>query len=173
MDLVGSRIEIGRSMIDRIVGNCKTETSQKPVVMDEHIAQALSLGDRRAVHGTVGLGLDFAASQRETAFLAFKNHAVLHSTCRKTGWYSQECRLAHVSTLIFDSHQVVGCESESCAGVPATRIVQGDDDGYTQALEQAKRPSARTTCGSDHEHGNSWSRMICCGMLREELSGHR
>jgi hypothetical protein len=79
---------------------------------------------------------------------------------------SEECRLAHISTHIFDSHQVVGCRRESCAGAPATRIVQ-DDDGWVHAGPRtAETPSARTTCGSDHAHGNSWSRLIvveCCG----------
>ena len=28
-------------MVDQAIGKCKTEASQKPVVMDEHIAQAL------------------------------------------------------------------------------------------------------------------------------------
>jgi len=28
-------------MVDQIVGKCKTETSRKPVVMDQHLAQAL------------------------------------------------------------------------------------------------------------------------------------
>src|ERR1700719_147536 len=118
------------------------------------------------VNGTAGLGLGFAASQRETALVAFNHHAVPHPACRKTGWYSEECRLAHVSTHIFDSHQVVGCGRQSCAGAPATRIVQ-DDDGWVHAGPRtAETPSARTTCGSDHAHGNSWSRMIvveCCG----------
>ena len=41
MDFIGGRIEITRSVVDQVVGKCKTEASKKPVVIDEHIAQAL------------------------------------------------------------------------------------------------------------------------------------
>jgi hypothetical protein len=32
--------QLGQSVVDQAIGNCKTEASRKPVVMDEHIAQA-------------------------------------------------------------------------------------------------------------------------------------
>jgi integrase len=145
VDFIGSRIEIRRSMVDQIVGKCKTETSRKPVVIDEHIAQALIAWRQESIYtGPQDWVLGFTASQRETALVAFSNHAVLHSACRKTGWYSEEHRLAHVSTHIFDSHQVVGCGRKNCAGTPATRIVQ-DDDGWVHAGPRtAETPSART-----------------------------
>jgi len=41
VDFVGGRIDITRSIVDQVIGKCKTETSQKPVVIDEHIAHAL------------------------------------------------------------------------------------------------------------------------------------
>lgn len=41
VDFIGGRIEITRSVVDQVVGKCKTEASQKPVVIDEHIAHAL------------------------------------------------------------------------------------------------------------------------------------
>lgn len=42
VDFIGSRIEITRSVVDQAVGKCKTEASQKPVVINEHIAGALA-----------------------------------------------------------------------------------------------------------------------------------
>ena len=41
VDFISSRIEITRSVVDQAVGKCKTEASQKPVVIDEHIVRAL------------------------------------------------------------------------------------------------------------------------------------
>jgi integrase len=41
LDFFDLRINIIRSVVDQVIGNCKTEASRKPVVMDEHIAQAL------------------------------------------------------------------------------------------------------------------------------------
>lgn len=41
LDFFEMRINIVRSVVNQAIGNCKTEASRKPVVMDEHIAQAL------------------------------------------------------------------------------------------------------------------------------------
>lgn len=41
LDFIERRINIVRSVVDQSIGKCKTEASCKPVVMDEHIAQAL------------------------------------------------------------------------------------------------------------------------------------
>ena len=41
VDLISGRIEITRSVVDQAVGKCKTEASQKPVVIEENIVHAL------------------------------------------------------------------------------------------------------------------------------------
>ena len=41
VDFISGRIEITRSVVDQAVGKCKTEASQKPVVIDGHIVRAL------------------------------------------------------------------------------------------------------------------------------------
>jgi integrase len=41
VDFISCRIEITRSVVDQAVGKCKTEASQKPVVIEEHIVRAL------------------------------------------------------------------------------------------------------------------------------------
>src|SRR2546427_6448992 len=41
LDFIGYRISIVRSVVDQVIGNCKTEASRKPVVMDKHIAETL------------------------------------------------------------------------------------------------------------------------------------
>ncbi len=41
VDFIGSQIQITRSVVDQELGKCKTEASEKPVVIDEHIVHAL------------------------------------------------------------------------------------------------------------------------------------
>jgi integrase len=41
LDFIGMNINIVRSVVDQVIGSCKTETSRKPVVIDEHLAQVL------------------------------------------------------------------------------------------------------------------------------------
>lgn len=41
VDFISGRIEVTRSVVDQAVGKCKTEASQKPVVIDENIVRAL------------------------------------------------------------------------------------------------------------------------------------
>jgi integrase len=41
VDFIGGQIQITRSVVDQALGKCKTEESQKPVVIDEHIVHAL------------------------------------------------------------------------------------------------------------------------------------
>lgn len=38
VDFIGARIEITRSVVDRVIVKCKNEASQKPVVIDENMA---------------------------------------------------------------------------------------------------------------------------------------
>ena len=41
IDFISGRIEITRSVVDQAVGQCKTEASQKPIVIDANIVSAL------------------------------------------------------------------------------------------------------------------------------------
>jgi hypothetical protein len=50
LDFFNLRINIIRSVVDQVIGNCKTEASRKPVVMDEHIAQALMAWRQESVY---------------------------------------------------------------------------------------------------------------------------
>jgi integrase len=49
LDFIELRINIVRSVVDQAIGNCKTEASRKPVVMNEHIAQALMAWRKESV----------------------------------------------------------------------------------------------------------------------------
>ena len=41
INFVGSEVSVTRSIVNPVVGPCKTEASQKPVPLDAHLAQAL------------------------------------------------------------------------------------------------------------------------------------
>jgi integrase len=41
VDFISNRIEITRSVVDQAIGKCKTEASRKPVVIEEHVVNAL------------------------------------------------------------------------------------------------------------------------------------
>ncbi|HEX3153158.1 MAG TPA: tyrosine-type recombinase/integrase, partial [Candidatus Angelobacter sp.] len=50
LDFFGLRVNIVRSVVDQAIGDFKTEASRKPVVMNEHIAQALIAGWQESVY---------------------------------------------------------------------------------------------------------------------------
>jgi integrase len=50
LDFFEMRINIVRSVVHQVIGNCKTEASRKPVVMDEHIAQVLKAWRQESVY---------------------------------------------------------------------------------------------------------------------------
>lgn len=50
IDFSSCRIEITRSVVDQAVGKCKTEASQKPVVIDGHILRALSAWQQASIY---------------------------------------------------------------------------------------------------------------------------
>src|SRR5260370_12971867 len=64
LDFIELRINIARSVVDQAIGNCKTEASRKPVVIDEHIAQALMEWRRESVY-TAPHDWGWASPQRQ------------------------------------------------------------------------------------------------------------
>jgi integrase len=63
VDFFNLRINIVRSVVDQVIGNCKTEASRKPVVIDEHIAQALIAWRQESVY-TAPTDWVWASSQK-------------------------------------------------------------------------------------------------------------
>lgn len=50
INFVGSEVSVTRSIVNQVVGLCKTEASQKPVPLDAHLAQALQRWLQHAKH---------------------------------------------------------------------------------------------------------------------------
>lgn len=101
VDFVGGRIDITRSIVDQVIGKCKTETSPKPVVIDEHIAHALIAWRQESMYTNPDDWVwGLAAQERQTAFVALNHHAVLHPAGGKARWHSEDSRLAHLSPHI-------------------------------------------------------------------------
>jgi hypothetical protein len=77
------RINIVRPVVDQVVGNCKTEVSRKPFVMDEHIASAHGMATGKHVHNSHRFGLEFATEEGSAAlWLATVMRYLLHPVGR-------------------------------------------------------------------------------------------
>lgn len=65
LDFFEMRINIAGSVVDQVIGHCKAEASRKPVVMDEHIAQALMTWRRKARTQLPPIGSGFRHRRRD------------------------------------------------------------------------------------------------------------
>jgi len=140
VDFIGSRIEIRRSMVDQIVGNCKTEMSRKPVVMDEHIAQAL-IAWRQESPYTGPQDWIWASPHRKgrqplwlsTIMRYYIQPAARRAGIQKNvGWHT----FRHTFSTLIKS---LGVDAKVVQELLRHASFKTTMDGYTQALEQPKR----------------------------------
>jgi integrase len=140
VDFIGSRIEIRRSMVDQIVGNCKTETSRKPVVMDEHIAQALIAWRLESMY-TGPQDWVWASPHRKgrqplwlsTIMRYYIQPAARRAGIQKNvGWHT----FRHTFSTLIKS---LGVDAKVVQELLRHASFKTTMDGYTQALEQPKR----------------------------------
>jgi integrase len=140
VDFIGSRIEIRRSMVDQIVGDCKTETSRKPVVMDEHIAQALIAWRQESMY-TGPQDWVWASPHRKgrqplwlsTIMRYYIQPAARRAGIQKNvGWHT----FRHTFSTLIKS---LGVDAKVVQELLRHASFKTTMDGYTQALEQPKR----------------------------------
>jgi integrase len=140
VDFIGSRIEIRRSIVDQIVGNCKTETSRKPVVMDEHIAQALIAWRQESMY-TGPQDWVWASPHRKgrqplwlsTIMRYYIQPAARRAGIQKNvGWHT----FRHTFSTLIKS---LGVDAKVVQELLRHASFKTTMDGYTQALEQPKR----------------------------------
>jgi Phage integrase family len=177
LDFFELRINIVRSVVDQVIGHCKTEASRKPVVMDEHIAQALKAWRQESMY-TAPTDWVWASPQkqgRQPLWLATVN-TVLHPAGSTTGRYYQENRLAHLPAHVLDVNQVAGRRREGCPGTPAACLFQNDDGWLHAGIGSTQTPGTSSFGGPDHAHGQGWTRMNltivveCCGNYDQDAS---
>jgi len=107
VDFFELRINIVRSVVDQVIGNCKTEASRKPVLIDEHIAQALTAWRQESVY-TAPADWVWASPQehgQQSLWLATVMRYYIQPAARRAG-IDKENRLAHFPAHLLDSSEV-------------------------------------------------------------------
>jgi integrase len=84
---------VERSVVDQVVGKCKTEASKKPVPLDEYLVQDLLEWYRNA------------PCTRPEDWIFVLGDAVLHSACGSSGRHHEEIVLAYVSAHLLHAAQ--------------------------------------------------------------------
>jgi integrase len=140
LDFIGRRINIVRSVVDQAIGKCKTETSRKPVVMDEHIAQALIAWRQESTYTSpadwVWASTKMAGKQPLWLSTIMRYHiqpAARRAGISKTiGWHT----FRHTFSTLIKS---LGVDAKVVQELLRHASFRTTMDGYTQALEQPKR----------------------------------
>jgi site-specific recombinase XerD len=140
LDFLEMRINIVRSIVDQVIGNCKTEASRKPVVMNEHIAQALMAWRQESVY-TAPTDWVWASPQKkgkQPLWLATVMRYYIQPAARragitkKIGWHT----FRHTFSTLIKS---LGVDAKVVQELLRHASFKTTMDGYTQALEAPKR----------------------------------
>src|SRR6185312_12386419 len=140
LDFIELRINIVRSVVDQAIGNCKTEASRKPVVMNEHIAQALIAWRQESVY-TASADWVWASTQKkgqQPLWLATVMRYYIQPAARragitkKIGWHT----FRHTFSTLIKS---LGVDAKVVQELLRHASFKTTMDGYTQALEEPKR----------------------------------
>jgi integrase len=140
LDFFELRINIVRSVVDQVIGHCKTEASRKPVVMDEHIAQALKAWRQESMY-TAPTDWVWASPQkqgRQPLWLATVMRYYIQPAARragiikKIGWHT----FRHTFSTLIKS---LGVDAKVVQELLRHASFKTTMDGYTQALEAPKR----------------------------------
>lgn len=140
LDFIGRRINIVRSVVDQVVGQCKTEASRKPVVMDEHIAQALVAWRHESAYTSPGNWI-WASPQKQGRqplwFSTIMRYYIQPAARRagidkKIGWHT----FRHTFSTLIKS---LGVDAKVVQELLRHASFKTTMDGYTQALEPPKR----------------------------------
>ena len=136
LDFFELRINIVRSVVDQVIGNCKTEASRKSVVMDEDIARALKAWRQESVY-TSSTDWVWASPQkqgRQPLWLATIMRYYIQPAARragidkKIGWHTFQHTF---STLI----KSLGVDAKVVQELLRHASFKTTINGYTKALE--------------------------------------
>jgi integrase len=140
LDFLERRISIVRSVVDQIVGQCKTEASRKPVVMDEHISKALTAWRQESVYTAPGDWVWASVHKQGTQplWLSTIMRYYIQPAARrvginkKIGWHT----FRHTFSTLIKS---LGVDAKVVQELLRHASFKTTMDGYTQALEPPKR----------------------------------
>lgn len=140
LDFLERRINIARSVVDQIVGQCKTEASRKPVVMDEHISKALTAWRQESVYTAPGDWVWASVHKQGTQplWLSTIMRYYIQPAARRgginknIGWHT----FRHTFSTLIKS---LGVDAKVLQELLRHASFKTTMDGYTQALEPPKR----------------------------------
>ena len=96
------QITVQRSIYRNVVGNCKTESSRKPVPMDPILAAELwAWKQAQLLQSIPRLGVREPSYQGQEPLLARHPSFSCRPACRNASWNSKACWLAHVPAQLF------------------------------------------------------------------------
>jgi integrase len=140
VDFISNRIEITRSVVDQAIGKCKTEASRKPVVIEEHVVNALIAWRQESMY----IGPDdwvWASPHREgkqplwlsTIMRYYIQPAVKRAgISKKIGWHT----FRHTFSSLVKS---LGVDPKVLQELVRHASIGTTMDVYTQAFEAPKR----------------------------------
>lgn len=140
LDFIGRRIKIERSVVDQVIGKCKTEASRKPVVMEEHIAQALMSWRQESAY-TAPQDWVWASTQKQgkqPLWLTTIMRYYIQPAARRAGidknigWHT----FRHTFSTLIKS---LGVDAKVVQELLRHASFRTTMDAYTQALELPKR----------------------------------
>jgi site-specific recombinase XerD len=140
LDFIGRRINIVRSVVDQAIGKCKTEVSRKPVVMNDHIAQALIAWRQESTYTASGDWV-WASMQKagmQPLWLSTIMRYYIQPAARsvgiskRVGWHT----FRHTFSTLIKS---LGVDAKVVQELLRHASFRTTMDGYTQATEQPKR----------------------------------
>jgi integrase len=108
IDFEQLEIHVQRSVVEQVVGRCKTEASQKSIPLDELTAQDLLAWYRGSVSksGRLGLCLQQQAGgkeAREATAMVVDHHALSHPAGGQATRHQQASLLAHLPAHLLDA----------------------------------------------------------------------
>ncbi len=164
IDFQNLQIDVQRSVVNQVVGRCKTEASQKPVPIDEY-----TMGDlldwfretpfREPEDWVFATNSSRAGKKRgkQPLWLSTVMRYHIEPVVRGSG-HSKASRLAYVPAHLCDSSQGKRRRREGCAGIIAPRV-KSSHLGHLRSGADAGKTGCTTEGGCDGtEHRNRcWS----------------
>ena len=107
VDFQGKQIHVTRSIVQKVVGSCKTESSQKPVPAHNDLLEALRQWHCQSRYKIArGLGICESGASRPLALPGPTNHEAPYPPSGAEAGHQQENRLAHLSPHIFHTASI-------------------------------------------------------------------
>ena len=164
IDFVGSEVSVTRSIVNQVVGPCKTEASQKPVPLDAYLAQALQNWFRQAKYsGSEDWVFASAVNKgknpyRGQALMKFHIRPAARrlGIMKKLGWHT----FRHTySTLL----RATGADIKVMQELLRHASCRVTMDTYTQAVTPAKRLAQSTVVSLFHKPSEAPAAPVAVG----------